>query len=204
MAQKPNYILVDYENVQPQSVAQLKGGPFRLLVFVGSQKPRLPFELAQSVQLLGEAAEYVVSSGTGKNALDFHIAYYLGKLAAADPEAFFHVISRDTGFDPLIKHLNEGQIRCKRSASIDGLPLLQASGTKSLDEQVEAAYRNLMSRKSNRPRKVKTLASSLFSQFGGKLDERVIAELIERLRLRGAVRIEGANVSYSFPVEPGS
>ena len=44
-------------------------------------------------------------SGNGPNALDFHVAYYLGALAAAHPEAEFTVLSRDTGFDPLIRHM---------------------------------------------------------------------------------------------------
>jgi hypothetical protein len=202
MAHKTNYVLVDYENVQPQSVALLKGGPFRLLVFVGSQKPKLPFEFAQSVQQLGEAAQYIVCSGTGKNALDFHIACYLGSLSVAEPEAFFHVISRDTGFDPLLKHLLEKGIACKRLGSVNDIPILQSVSGKSLEEQVAAAYENLRKRPANRPRKMKTLSSSLFSLFGGKLDEAVIGEVIDHLRKRGAVRVEGSNVSYSFPAEP--
>ena len=43
--------------------------------------------------------------GNGKNALDFYLAFYVGDLAAKDPEAGFHILSDDTGFDPLIKHL---------------------------------------------------------------------------------------------------
>jgi len=45
------------------------------------------------VHELGERAQYIVLETAGSNALDFHIAYYLGVLAAADPSAFFHIIS---------------------------------------------------------------------------------------------------------------
>ena len=48
----------------------------------------------------GENGQYVKISGNGKNALDFHLAYYVGELATNDPEVYFHVISKDTGFDP--------------------------------------------------------------------------------------------------------
>ena len=61
--------------------------------------------LAAALQTLGSSAEYVTLETTGANALDFHIAYYIGVLSSQDPSAFFHVISKDTGFDPLIKHL---------------------------------------------------------------------------------------------------
>jgi len=51
---------------------------------------------------MGERAEYVRISGNGSNALDFHIAFYIGQLAAHEPDAYFHIISKVTGFDPLI------------------------------------------------------------------------------------------------------
>ena len=56
----------------------------------------------------GENGQYVKISGNGKNALDFHLAYYVGELATNDPEVYLHVISKDTGFDHLIKHLKKG------------------------------------------------------------------------------------------------
>jgi hypothetical protein len=56
--------------------------------------------------------------GNGTNALDFHIAYYIGRLAAKCPDAYFHIISKDTGFDPLIKHLKGQGISCQRSAAV--------------------------------------------------------------------------------------
>ena len=55
------------------------------------------------MQSLGADAEYVRIEGNGPNALDFHIAFYIGNIAAKDPDCYFHIISKDTGFDPLIK-----------------------------------------------------------------------------------------------------
>lgn len=115
------FVLVDFENVQPASIALLAHEQYRLLVFVGATQSKLPTEVVIGMQAMGTRAEYVRISGSGKNALDFHIAYYLGKLAAAHPDAAFHVISRDTGFDPLVAFMREQGIPVDRLGSLDAL-----------------------------------------------------------------------------------
>ena len=120
---KTNYVLVDFENVQPDNLELLKGGKFKIRMFVGA-KQKISVGMAIALHAFGEDADYVQMHGNGKNALDFHIAYYVGKLAAKSPDAFFHIISKDTGFDPLVGHLNERKIFCKRSDSISEIPLL--------------------------------------------------------------------------------
>src|SRR3546814_1867772 len=107
---KTNYILIDYENVQPKNLALLEGDHFRVKVFIGAALAKLPFDLVAGMQALGSRAEYIRISGNGPNALDFHIAYYIGKIASEEPKAFFHIISKDTGFDPLIAHLKSNKI----------------------------------------------------------------------------------------------
>lgn len=109
-----NYVLIDFENVQPRNLEILGKLPFRVLVFVGASQSKVPFDLAASLQALGDRAQYIKVGGSGRNALDFHIAFYIGELAARDPEAWFHIISKDTGFDPLIKHLKTRNIRVQR------------------------------------------------------------------------------------------
>jgi hypothetical protein len=70
---------------------------------------------------MGTRAEYVRINGSGKNALDFHIAYYLGQLATQHPDAAFHVISRDTGFDPLVAFMRGRGIPVDRLASLEAM-----------------------------------------------------------------------------------
>ncbi|MFM8476255.1 MAG: PIN domain-containing protein, partial [Planctomycetaceae bacterium] len=53
------------------------------------------------------------SSG-GPNALDFHIACYIGRLSVTEPESDFVIMSGDTGFDSLITHLQSLQVRVRR------------------------------------------------------------------------------------------
>ena len=107
---RTNFVLVDFENVQPDDLGLLKDGPFKVKLFLGPNQSKIPVALASSLQSLGENAEYVVLETAGKNALDFHIAYYLGALSTEEPTAFFHIISKDSGFDPLSKYLKARKI----------------------------------------------------------------------------------------------
>src|ERR1044071_6110968 len=112
---RTNIILVDYENVQPKDIGLFKDGPFKIKVFLGPHQSKVPVTLAASLQTLGGNAEYVLLETAGNNAVDFHIAYYIGVLSAEDPTAYFHIISKDGGFDPLIKHLRRRKIFVQRS-----------------------------------------------------------------------------------------
>ena len=112
-----HYILVDFENVQPASLGALKAGDAYIKVFAGQHQTRVDLGLAQALQPFGTHAEYIQITGSGKDALDFHIAFYIGRLAAEHPGATFTIVSRDTGFDPLVKHMAKLGIACKRVAT---------------------------------------------------------------------------------------
>ena len=106
-----NFVLIDSENVKPEYIEKLKHDHFRVVVFVGANLKRLDFPIVNAVQSLGSNGSYVQISNHGPNALDFHIVYYIGRLSAAYPDAYFHIISRDRGFDPLIQHLKNRTTR---------------------------------------------------------------------------------------------
>ena len=79
---KHSFVLVDFENVQAKDIGVLNGGPFKIKVFVGANQAKIPLEMARALQTFGPNAEYIQIDGSGRNALDFHIAYYIGQLAA--------------------------------------------------------------------------------------------------------------------------
>jgi hypothetical protein len=128
---KTNYVLIDYENVQVKSLALLDGQQFCVKVFLGARNTKLPRELVIGMQKLGSRGEYVELDISGHNALDFHIAYYLGVFSQKDPQGFYHVISKDTGFDPLIKHLKKQKLVCVRSDSIETMPCFAVAAANS-------------------------------------------------------------------------
>lgn len=194
-----SYVLIDFENVQPRNLELLTTHPFKVFVFVGASQTKVPFDLADSMQLLGNHAKYVKISGNGQNALDFHIAYYVGELAAKDPDAQFHIISKDKGFDQLIKHLNGRKIRIQREKDLAEIPLLRVSNTTSSDEKIAAIVKNLGGRGQSRPRKVKTLQNTINSLFTEKLDQKELTALVKELEKRKLVVVNQSNVSYKLP-----
>jgi len=56
---KTNYLLIDYENVQPKSLSALNGHPFKVIVFLGANQGKVSVEVAKALQSLGSNAEYV-------------------------------------------------------------------------------------------------------------------------------------------------
>jgi PIN domain len=206
-----NYVLIDFENVQVKSLTLLKDEHFRVCIFLGPKNLRLPRELVLGVQSLGDRAEYIVLDSGGHNALDFHIAYYLGVLAERDPTAFFHIISKDTGFDPLLLHLKGKQIRSERSTSIEKMPCfaaLAATGTgpcpnvprgRSVDELLEVVVRDLIKRKVAKPTTGKKLWSTIQATCGKDLPSAEIDAVYEALIERGYLTVEGTKVVYDLP-----
>lgn len=202
MTTRTNYVLVDFENVQPKDIALLKDGPFKVKVFLGPNQSKVPVSLAAALQSLGESAEYIILDSAGSNALDFHIAYYIGALSAAEPTAFFHVISRDSGFDPLLKYLKGKRIFALRSTCIADIPYFKPSLPATPEAQVEAVIADLVRRKASKPRTQKTLLSTLHALFKKELSEQQLAELFAELCKRGIAKVEGTKVTYALPTEP--
>lgn len=202
MTPRTNYVLVDFENVQPKDIGLLKNGPFKVKVFLGPNQSKIPIALAAALQSLGDSAEYIILETAGNNALDFHIAYYIGALSTADPTAFFHVISKDSGFDPLLKYLKRKKIHVQRSTCIADIPYFKPSLPATHEDQVEAVIADLVRRKTSKPRTEKTLLSTLHALFKKELSEQQLAVLFSELCKRGIVKVEGTKVSYTLPTEP--
>ncbi len=112
------FVLIDFENVQPANLDGLKNGLHHIRVFVGESQSKISLGTAKALQSFGSDADYIQITGSGSNALDFHLAFYLGRLSLQHPQASFVIVSKDTGFDPLVKHLNRLGTACRRVASI--------------------------------------------------------------------------------------
>ncbi|KKW68682.1 hypothetical protein AAV94_03940 [Lampropedia cohaerens] len=193
-----NYVLIDYENVQPDMSALRDLHQYRVLVFVGANQPRIAVSAAAQLQPLGERARYVQINGSGRNALDFHIAFYVGKLSAAEPDAYFHVISKDSGFDPLIAHLREQRIHAQRSESVAAIPALQAVTASNSDERMAALLANLRGRKQSRPRSIKTLTNTIHAVFQKKLSDADVEALIAEMKANGTLGGDDNKLIYAL------
>lgn len=185
---RKNYIFIDYENVQPESIAGLEKGNFYILLFLGANQSKVNTQLARSLQPLGSRVEYIVLTGNGKNALDFHIAYYIGERVAIEPDAYFHIVSKDAGFDPLIEHLNDRNILASRSGSIGEISILQKSSIKTLPERTSVVKARL-AQMEGKPNTVKTLSSTINALFQKTLSDDEVDMVVKDLCSKGVIAI---------------
>ncbi len=196
---KTRFVLVDFENVQPKKVPALDPGQYQVKVFVGANQTKIPFEMAHALQAFGASAEYIQISGNGRNALDFHIAFYIGRLAADHPGASFHVVSKDTGFDPLIRHVNAQGIACRRTKALADVLPVRASRSERNPERIDTVVANLAKRK-GRPRTLKSLQSTINALFRNQLSAEEIDAIVAQLTGRKAIKVAGGKVTYDLPV----
>jgi len=190
--------LIDYENVQPAALSVLNQQHFKVIVFVGASQAKVTYEVASALQQMGNKAEYVKISGNGSNALDFHIAFYIGQIAAQEPDAYFHIVSKDTGFDPLIQHLKSKKIFSCRSKSVADIPIVKAANSISPAEKLDVLIGDLQRRGTSKPRTLKTLTSTINSLFLKQLAEQELELLLNELQKKGVVHVAGTKVTYSL------
>ena len=113
------YVLVDFENVQPD-LSALAGTPYKVKIFFGAkqQESRVPFKLLDAVMALGGNAEAIKITRSGSNAVDMHIAWYIGGLLEREPHAKIHIVSGDSDFDPLLEFLAARGVDCRRTKTL--------------------------------------------------------------------------------------
>ena len=195
-----NYVLIDFENVVPDNLELLDQDWIKVLLFVGKNQTKLPFALVKAVQKLGARAQYIEMMGTGHNALDFHIAFYIGRISATDKDAYFHIVSNDQGFDPLIAHLKQEHIFADRVTKIEEIPAMVQKTTvfsKSLPERIAFAKERILKSKVSRPRTRKTLTSHVAAMFLKMLSEEDVGAVIDGLFKDGCARENGKRIEYA-------
>ena len=96
------HLLVDHENVQPGMEDLLKIAPklTDVWLFHGANQTKR----AEQVKAAHERVTLVPHTGKGKNALDFHLSFYLGYVAARHPDATLVVVANDKGYDSMLSH----------------------------------------------------------------------------------------------------
>jgi NTP pyrophosphatase (non-canonical NTP hydrolase) len=99
------HVLLDYENVQPSESAlrALVPDASQVWVFHGPHQRQVEKHFAG----FGEAVTAVPISKVGKNALDFHLSFYVGYIASRNPLATLVVIANDKGYEPMLAHARD-------------------------------------------------------------------------------------------------
>lgn len=199
-ATRTNYILVDYENVQPspEELALLKGRACKVKVFVGAKRSTLPVPFVTAMQSLGSDGEYVLLKASGNNALDFHIAFSIGLIAAQDPTQFFHIISKDKDYDSLIENLKTTNVFVRRSESIADIPYFQRLVPVTMDVLLNTVIERLKEWKQNKPGTEQALRNSLPVLSGKELLEEQRDDLLIALCKHGVVKVVDGKLEYTL------
>lgn len=188
-------LLVDYENVQQLDFGLLGEG-YHVTVFVGASQKSVPIDVVASAQKLGSRVEWQRVDGNGSNALDFYIACELGRVAERSPGTHCTVLSKDKGFDPLLRHLNKNGLTCRRINSL--LELGSKAASKS-----EPNYKRVLELlgktvKNARPRTRATLAKHVSAMFQNNLGQKDINRIIDLLFANKMVSETNNRLTYEF------
>ena len=189
-----NILFVDYENV---GKVDLNAIPEDFLVpfFFGASQKSVPTDFMRGALKLGDRFIPIDVEGQGKNALDFHIAFYLGEHLSKSPQTSCIILSKDKGFDPLVKHLTARQFNVRRVTTLRRRfrppkpvraavsPTAPTPASKQAEQSpLEAGIALLKKMQPRaRPRKRKGLIAHLNAHFRKKLPESELTELVEEL-----------------------
>jgi hypothetical protein len=111
-----NHVFVDLENVKTIDTTVLGGKNLTLHLFLGPQNKKLEVDVVEKLMEHSQVVQMIRSPKNGKNALDFVLAYHLGQAVLADPKGYFHIVSKDAGFDALVDLLKSRHVKVKRHA----------------------------------------------------------------------------------------
>ena len=196
---KPRLLLVDFENVQQVELAGLDDS-YRVIIFVGADQKSVPFDLVTKAQKLGGRVEWQKITGNGSNALDFFIAFQLGRVFDTTTRPECIVLSKDKGFEPLLKFLNANGMSCRR---INGLAELHhraaAAAPASEDPRLKRVVEVLgRSGKHARPRKRKTLSQAIHAMFQKKTSQHEVDRIIDAMFAAKLITEAHNTITYEF------
>ena len=178
-----NHVFVDFENVPKVDLALIGAASVSFTLLLGARQTKLDAALVEKLMEHAASVQLIRLTSSGKNALDFALAYYVGRAVMADPTAYVHIISKDTGFEPLIKHLRSRHIHVRRH---DNFSTLTFSGsvkpsTSTSEELLPRVMEHLRKNTSNRPKRKKTLVSHLRAFLGKTFTEADVMDFVEKL-----------------------
>jgi len=213
-------LLVDYENIGKIDLGAIPEG-VRVPFFFGASQRSVPTEFLKAALRLGERFVPIDIEGQGKNALDFHIAFYLGEYLARAPDTACVILSKDKGFDPLVRHLTRRGFAVRRANSMAealsrGPPAARSgagagtggrsggrTGTRREssrreDSSLRDEALHLLSgtQKMRRPRKRKGLIAVLHSHFSKRIPEGELQRLVDELIAAGVLSEANGAITY--------
>lgn len=194
---RTNYIFVDFENTQVHDIGLISGKPVILLLVMGEKQKQLPIPLIKQLLAHADQVGLIEANCTGKNALDFVLSFHVGQWAKQDPTGYFHIVSKDKGFDPLITHLKQLKVSAARHDEFAQIPVFVDLPALSTLDKITLLTERLTKHTQSRPSTRSSLMSQIHSTFAKQLAESEVAGLVKQLEQRKLINInENNKVSY--------
>lgn len=192
------YIFVDYENVHEVDLDLVAGKAVVVELVLGENHNKLSLELVERLLKYAAQVKLIKAGKSGRNALDFVLAYRVGVASVADPKGFFHIVSRDAGFDALILHLRRQHLFARRDETFAKAFEVEAPSVAPAD-RTKVIIERLKKNKTNRPKRKKTLVSHINSYFGNKLADSELEAIVEALTKERIIQVgEKGEVLYKL------
>jgi hypothetical protein len=191
-------LLVDFENIQKLDFENIDTTNTEILIFVGRSQSKIPFQLVEKAQAFGDRLKWLKIAGDGKNNLDFHLAFELGRLCERlKNEVELIILSKDSGYDSLIKYVNDFGVHTQRIAN----PAELADSTKQLPtskftSNIVANLNKINNQK--RPRTRITLKKHIESLLRDKVNSAEIDLIIEEMFIKGIMTLTNNRLKYSI------
>lgn len=186
------YVYVDYENMgNIKTLVPIEGQYF---FFIGSNQNSIPKSLVLATK--GTKVEWVAVEGSGKNALDFHIAYYLGLNAKENVKHY--ILSKDKGYDPLIASINKKakQDIVKRIISMDDLKHKDETEKEESPDFKTLVHKINSVAKVRRPKSESKLKTFITGQIFPQMSDENIMKLIDELYRKKIISKGQNSISY--------
>lgn len=215
-----NYIFVDFENVRNLDLSLIGSKAVHFTLLLGSKDKKLDVSVVEKLWEHAASVQLVRLDSAGRNALDFALAYYVGRAVMANPTAHFHIVAKDKGYDPLIEHLVSKNIRAHRHDDFATLSFLSPAKPPSaspppaaapkpqrrpkaqppiLDERATQVLDHLCEPSATRPKNREKLVSFVVAHLGHKITEAEALAIVESLRQAGHITLgEKGAVAYQL------
>ena len=182
-----NHVYVDFENVHHVDFSVIGTKSVTITLLLGARQTKLDAALVEKLMEHAASVQLVRLASSGKNALDFALAYYLGRAVVADPTGHFHIVSKDTGFEPLIEHLRSRHIHAHRHNDFTSLTFGRPAKLPSAppEDLFTRVLERLRKNTTNRPKSKKALVSHLRTFAGKSATDAEATNLIEKLQKGG-------------------
>ena len=191
-----NHVFMDFENVHQVDLTLIGAKSVSFTLMVGPHQTKLDSALVEKLMENSASVRLVKLKTKENNALDFALSYYLGRAVLADPAAYFHIIAKDKGYDPLIEHLRDRHINVQRHMSCAELTFTWPGKKAAVGEPIaeKTAPKKVAAKKVAKKVATKTAAKKEAQKIVDKIDpvdawvERVLKDFKEHPEARPKTR----------------